>query len=75
MPIGLASLLEERHADKFALFARHLNAPLVRLLRTLGFAVDYVRADGPYLFDAEGNRYLDLLSGFGCSRWGATIRR
>ena len=65
MPIDLAGLLEERRPDKFQLFDRHLNAQLVRLLRTLGFAVDYVRAEGPYLFDAEGNRYLDLLSGFG----------
>ena len=65
MPIDLAGLIEERRADKFALFDRHLNGQLVRVLRTLGFAVDYVRAEGPYLFDAEGNRYLDLLSGFG----------
>ena len=27
--------------------------------------MDYVRAEGPHLFDADGNRYLDLLSGFG----------
>ena len=65
MPIDLAGLIEERRAEKFALFDRRLNGQLVRVLRTLGFAVDYVRAEGPYLFDAEGNRYLDLLSGFG----------
>jgi ornithine--oxo-acid transaminase len=65
MPIDVAGLIEERRADKFALFDRHLNAQLVRVLRTLGFAVDYVRAEGAYLFDADGNRYLDLLSGFG----------
>ena len=65
MPLDLAELIEERRADKFTLFDRHLNGQLVRVLRTLGFAVDYVRAEGAYLFDAEGNRYLDLLSGFG----------
>jgi ornithine--oxo-acid transaminase len=65
MPIDLAGLIEERRGDKFQLFDRHLNAQLLRILRTLGFAVDYVRAEGPHLFDAEGNRYLDLLSGFG----------
>jgi ornithine--oxo-acid transaminase len=65
MPIDLAGLIEERRGDKFELFDRHLNAQLLRILRTLGFAVDYVRAEGPHLFDAEGNRYLDLLSGFG----------
>jgi ornithine--oxo-acid transaminase len=65
MPIDLAGLIEARRGDKFQLFDRHLNAQLLRILRTLGFAVDYVRAEGPHLFDAEGNRYLDLLSGFG----------
>jgi ornithine--oxo-acid transaminase len=65
MPIDLAGLIEERRGDKFQLFERHLNAQLLRVLRTLGFAVDYVRAEGPHLFDADGNRYLDLLSGFG----------
>jgi ornithine--oxo-acid transaminase len=65
MPIDLAALLEQRRADKFQLFDRPLNAQLVRVLRTLGFAVDYVRAEGPHLFDADGNRYLDLMSGFG----------
>jgi ornithine--oxo-acid transaminase len=65
VPIDLPGLIERRRADKSALFDRHLNGQLVRLLRTLGFDVDYVRAEGPYLFDADDNRYLDLLSGFG----------
>ncbi|HEX6115322.1 MAG TPA: aspartate aminotransferase family protein [Geminicoccaceae bacterium] len=65
MPIDLAELIEHRRAEKFALFDRHLNTQLLRVLRTLGFDVDYVRAEGPYLFDAEGNCFLDLLSGFG----------
>ncbi len=51
--------------DRFALHERHLNHQMVRVLRTIGFDVDYVPAEGPYLFDPEGNRYLDLLSGWG----------
>ncbi|MCC5888655.1 MAG: aspartate aminotransferase family protein [Gammaproteobacteria bacterium] len=51
--------------DRFALHERHLNHQMVRVLRTIGFDVDYVRAEGPYLFDPQGNRYLDLLSGWG----------
>jgi ornithine--oxo-acid transaminase len=65
MPIDLLGLIEQRRADKSALFDRHLDGQLVRLLRTLGFDVDYVRAEGPYLFDPDGTRYLDLLSSFG----------
>jgi acetylornithine/succinyldiaminopimelate/putrescine aminotransferase len=32
---------------------------------TIGFDRFYVRGEGCYLFDAEGERYLDFLSGFG----------
>ncbi|HEX5078952.1 MAG TPA: aspartate aminotransferase family protein, partial [Geminicoccaceae bacterium] len=47
-----------------------------RVLRVLGYDADYVRGEGPYLFDAKGNRYLDLLSGFGvfaCGRNHPTV--
>ena len=65
MVFDLDALIKERRADKVPLFRRYLNPRLVQILEILGFDVDYVRAEGPYLFDAEGRRYLDLLSGFG----------
>ncbi|MDN5870827.1 MAG: aminotransferase class III-fold pyridoxal phosphate-dependent enzyme [Nitrococcus sp.] len=65
MTFDLHALLDERRGDKFALFERHLNPQMLRVLRTLGFDVDYVHAEGPYLFDREDRPYLDLLSGFG----------
>ena len=65
MPLNLQELMAARGAEKFPLFDRYLNSQLVRVLKTIGFDVDYVRGEGPYLFDAAGNRYLDLLSGFG----------
>lgn len=65
MPIDLPGLIDQRRTAKSALFDRHLNGQLVRLLRMLGFDADYVRAERQYLFDADGERYLDLLSGFG----------
>jgi ornithine--oxo-acid transaminase len=65
MAFDLQTLISDRRGDKFELFDRHLNSQLVRVLKTIGYDVDYVRAEGPYLFDAQGHRYLDLLSGFG----------
>lgn len=65
MPIDILDLMAARRGDKFEMFDRHLNSQLVRVLETIGFNADYVKAAGPHLFDAEGNRYLDLLSGFG----------
>jgi hypothetical protein len=52
MPLHLANLLEARRADSVVLYEYDLNAQLVRILRMLGCPTDYVRAEGPYLFDA-----------------------
>jgi len=65
LPFDLERLIAERRPDKFRLFEQHLNLQAVRVLRTLGFDIDYEVAEGAYLFDAQGQRHLDLLSGFG----------
>lgn len=44
---------------------RYLNEQLVRVLKTIGYDVGFQSGQGQYLFDREGTRYLDLLSGFG----------
>ncbi|HUP02412.1 MAG TPA: aspartate aminotransferase family protein [Bryobacteraceae bacterium] len=35
------------------------------MIRTIGFDKGYVRGEGAWLYDAEGRRYLDLLTGWG----------
>ncbi|MGH6929187.1 MAG: aspartate aminotransferase family protein, partial [Dongiaceae bacterium] len=47
------------------LHARHLNEQMVRVLRAIGYDVGFVRGRGAYLYDRDGNEFLDLLSGFG----------
>jgi ornithine--oxo-acid transaminase len=51
--------------DEHERWARAINPQFVRVLRTIGFDRTWARADGAYLFDAEGTRYLDMLGGFG----------
>jgi len=65
MPLDLNALLADRASEKFDLFDQYLNAQLVRVLKTIGFDRSYVRAEGPYLYDDAGDKYLDLLSGWG----------
>lgn len=65
MPFNLRQLVAERAGEKRFLFDRHLNSQLSRVLQTIGFDADFTRAEGAYLFDRDGHRYLDLLSGFG----------
>ena len=48
-----------------ALNDRHLNPQMGRILRTLGFDKAWRGGEGAHLIDADGERYLDLLGGYG----------
>jgi ornithine--oxo-acid transaminase len=61
----LSDLVDERGAEALDLHAQTINPQFVRLLRTIGFDRRWSRAEGQYLWDDEGNRYLDVLGGFG----------
>jgi ornithine--oxo-acid transaminase len=61
----LTKLVEERGAEALDLHAQTINPQFVQLLRTIGFDRRWARAQGAYLWDADGNRYLDVLGGFG----------
>jgi ornithine--oxo-acid transaminase len=60
----LKALLDDA-GDEHELWARTINPQFVRVLRTIGFDRAWEHAAGAYLFDADGNRYLDMLGGFG----------
>src|SRR3954467_15179573 len=63
--LDVSGLFVERQAQRSSMHARHLNEQLVRVLKTIGYDVGFQRGIGQYLFDRDGARYLDLLSGFG----------
>jgi ornithine--oxo-acid transaminase len=61
----IRELLEGRAGEDYDLYGRTINPQFMRLLKTLGFDRVWTRAEGQYLYDDDGNRYLDLLGGFG----------
>ncbi|MEC3953679.1 aspartate aminotransferase family protein [Nocardia sp. CDC153] len=65
MDFDLSELLAARRGESFALHERFLNPQQPKVLRAIGFDKTYTRAEGAYLFDADGRDYLDFLSGFG----------
>ena len=65
MTDDIAALHDKREPERYGLHSRHLNEQMVRILRTIGYDVGFCRGKGAYLYDREGTRYLDLLSGFG----------
>lgn len=57
--------LDQHKGRQYDLHAEHLNPAFVKMLRTIGFDKGYVRGQGCYLWDEAGNKYLDLLTGWG----------
>ncbi|MDR3227814.1 MAG: aspartate aminotransferase family protein [Puniceicoccales bacterium] len=65
MSFDIKSLVAARFGENYALHEQYLNRTLVKVLRTIGFDKCYARAEGCYLYDKDGNDYLDFLSGYG----------
>ena len=58
-------LIATRTGEELALNDRYLNPQMGRILRTLGIDKTWVAGDRAYLIDAAGEKYLDLISGYG----------
>lgn len=65
MAFDIQGLLQANQGRNYELHEAHVNPRYVKTLRTIGFDRCYVRAEGQYLWDDEGRRYLDMLSGYG----------
>lgn len=61
----LAELLAARERSDVDLWGRTINPQFSRVLKKIGFDREWVRAEGAYLWDASGEKYLDMLGGFG----------
>src|ERR1700745_3620721 len=63
--LDVSEMFVDRQSQRSSMHARHLNEQLVRVLKTIGYDVGFQKGQGQYLYDRDGVRYLDLLSGFG----------
>src|SRR5947209_1048611 len=63
--LDVSEMFKDREAQRSSMHARYLNEQLVRVLKTIGYDVGFQKGQGQYLYDRDGVRYLDLLSGFG----------
>jgi ornithine--oxo-acid transaminase len=63
--LDVSEMFVERQGQRSSMHSKHLNEQLVRVLKTIGYDVGFQKGQGQYLFDRDGARYLDLLSGFG----------
>jgi ornithine--oxo-acid transaminase len=65
IPPPVREILAGRAGEEMVLNDSYLNPQLGRIVRTLGLDKRWVAGEGAHLIDADGNRYLDLLSGYG----------
>ena len=78
MTLNIESLLSEARGQNYDLHNEHINPAFTKVLRTIGFDRNYVRAEGQYLWDDKDNKYLDMLAGYGVFNVGrnnATIKK
>ena len=61
----IKELIESRAGENYELHEKYMNRTLAAVLHTIGFDKCYKRAKGAYLYDFDGNEYLDFLTGYG----------
>jgi acetylornithine/succinyldiaminopimelate/putrescine aminotransferase len=70
MDFSLAEIIAQRQTDQYPLYGRHINPALARVQAVIGFDKSWARGEGAYLWDVEGERYLDLIAGYGTYNLG-----
>ncbi|MCI0365113.1 MAG: aspartate aminotransferase family protein [Phycisphaerales bacterium] len=64
MPLDIKQLLQSHQGRNYDLHRDHINPVFARVLKTIGFDHVYGKAQGPYLWDNRGNKYLDFMGGW-----------
>jgi ornithine--oxo-acid transaminase len=65
MDMDFMAWLDQHRTRGHDLHEQHINPAFVRMLRAIGFDRRWVRGQGCYLWDEHGDKYLDLLTGWG----------
>jgi ornithine--oxo-acid transaminase len=73
--LSIRDLVETRQGESLELWAQTINPQFARVLKTIGFDRTWARAEGAYLWDTDGNRFLDMLGGFGMFNVGRSNPR
>ncbi len=61
----IQAIIDEHLTSSDHLSKKHIHPRLSKMFDMAGLNVAFVRAGGNYLYDKDGNEYLDLLSGGG----------
>lgn len=65
MSFDIKTLIQQNAPQHNALYAEHVNPKFAKALKIIGFDKAYATGKGSYLFDLHGEKYLDMLAGYG----------
>jgi ornithine--oxo-acid transaminase len=65
MGFDLHGLMAARSGEGAELWGKYLNPQTGKVLHSVGLDRQWVRGEGPYLWDDTGTKYMDWLAGFG----------
>jgi len=63
--MDIQKIIQERTGENYKLHEQYINPQFAKVLKTIGFDKIYTKAQGPFLYDQQGQEYLDFLSGYG----------
>jgi ornithine--oxo-acid transaminase len=63
--LDIRGFLAAHEGQDYDLYGQTINPQFIKMLRTIGYDRVWSRAEGAYIFDAEGRRFLDMNGGFG----------
>jgi ornithine--oxo-acid transaminase len=70
MSFDILDLFRKRLGENYKLHAQYVNPAWAKVTQLIGYDKVYRKAEGCYLYDTDGRRYLDLVSGFCVSNIG-----
>ena len=70
MAFDLDAVLQHGIENNNSLHADHINPRFAKSMGLIGFDKTYVRAEGPHMWDKDGEKYLDMLAGYGVYNMG-----
>jgi len=72
--VTLERALSRSNSEAIDAYTRHVNPVIGKLVQPVGADIRYARAEGAYLYDDTGRRYMDLTAGFGALNLGHNPR-
>ncbi|MDA0339039.1 MAG: aspartate aminotransferase family protein [Proteobacteria bacterium] len=70
MAFDLDAVLQHGIENNNSLHTDHINPRFAKSMGLIGFDRTYIRAQGPYMWDKDGVKYLDMLAGYGVYNMG-----